>query len=177
MLLEPVDRDYRPTPPGEPSHTALLTNLANRVQPIIRYDLGDSVIAKPEPCACGSPLPAIQVEGRRDDVVSLCAPDGSIVRLLPLALTTVVEEAAHVHRFQIVQTADDKLMLRLDTSRKSDRQEVWCAAAGALRQYLARQSLPNVHVGLDKQGPLTDRRSGKLREVVVAREAAPTHHP
>ena len=173
VLLEPVDRDYRPTPPGKPSHTVLLTNLANRVQPVIRYDLGDSVIAKPEPCACGSPLPAIQVEGRRDDVVSLCAPDGSIVRLLPLALTTVVEEAAHVHRFQIVQTADDKLMLRLDTSRKSDRQEVWCAAAGALRQYLARQSLPNVHVGLDKQGPLTDRRSGKLREVVVAKETAP----
>jgi putative adenylate-forming enzyme len=173
VLLEPVDRDYRPTPPGKPSYTVLLTNLANRVQPVIRYDLGDSVIAKPEPCACGSPLPAIQVEGRRDDVVSLCAPDGSIVRLLPLALTTVVEEAAHVHRFQIVQTADDKLMLRLDTSRKSDRQEVWCAAAGALRQYLARQSLPNVHVGLDKQGPLTDRRSGKLREVVVAKETAP----
>ena len=63
VLLEPVDSDYRPTPPGEPSHTVLLTNLANRVQPIIRYDLGDSIIAKPEPCACGSRLPAIQVEG------------------------------------------------------------------------------------------------------------------
>ena len=46
MILEPVDRDYRPTPPGELSHTVLLTNLANAVQPIIRYDLGDSVRAK-----------------------------------------------------------------------------------------------------------------------------------
>ena len=71
VLLEPVDAEHRPMPPGEPSHTVLLTNLANRVQPIIRYDLGDSVIAKPEPCACGSPLPAIRVEGRHDDVVSL----------------------------------------------------------------------------------------------------------
>jgi phenylacetate-coenzyme A ligase PaaK-like adenylate-forming protein len=175
VLLEPVDSDYRPTPPGEPSHTALLTNLANRVQPVIRYDLGDSVIAKPEPCACGSPLQAIQVEGRRDDVVSLCAPDGSVVRILPLALTTVVEEAAHVHRFQIVQTAADRLMLRLDTSHENDRQAAWRAAAGALRHYLTRQSLPNVHVGLDKQGPLTDRRTGKLREVVVAKKAAPVH--
>jgi phenylacetate-coenzyme A ligase PaaK-like adenylate-forming protein len=175
VLLEPVDSDYRPTPPGKPSHTALLTNLANRVQPVIRYELGDSVIAKPEPCACGSPLPAIQVEGRRDDVVSLRAPDGSVVRLLPLALTTVVEEAAHLHRFQIVQTAADRLMLRLDTSHESARQAAWRAAAGALRQYLTRQSLPNVHVGLDKQGPLTDRRTGKLREVVVAKETAPMH--
>ena len=28
-ILEPVDADYRPAPPGEPSHTVLLTNLAN----------------------------------------------------------------------------------------------------------------------------------------------------
>ena len=47
VVLEPVDRRYRPTPPGEMSHTVLLTNLANRVQPIIRYDLGDSVLVNP----------------------------------------------------------------------------------------------------------------------------------
>jgi phenylacetate-coenzyme A ligase PaaK-like adenylate-forming protein len=174
VLLEPVDNEYRPVPPGEPSHTVLLTNLANRVQPIIRYDLGDSVIAKPEPCTCGNPLPAIQVEGRRDDVVSFRAPDNNTVRLLPLALTTVVEEAAHVHRFQIVQTAAERLMLRLDTSHEGDRQATWRAASAALRQYLDQQSLPNVHVGLDRHGPLTDRRSGKLREVIVLTETAPT---
>ena len=173
VLLEPVDEAYRAVPPGEPSHTVLLTNLANRVQPVIRYDLGDSVVMKREACACGSPLPAILVEGRRDDVVSLRALEGSVVRLLPLALTTVVEEAAPGHRFQIVQTAPDRLMLRLAPSPGSNRQAVRRSTASALRQYLARQSLPNVHVGLDRQGPVSDRRSGKLREVVVAREAAP----
>lgn len=175
VLIEPVDEDYRPTPPGVPSHTALLTNLANRVQPIIRYDLGDSVLAKPGPCACGSPLPAIRVEGRHDDVVSMSAPDGRIVRLLPLALTTVVEEAAHVRRFQIVQTAADRLMLRLDPAAPHDRRETCRAATGALRRYLAQQALPNVHVGLDKRRPLADRRSGKLREVVAMKESAPMH--
>ena len=172
VLLEPVDKSYQPTPPGAPSHTVLLTNLANRVQPIIRYDLGDSVVAKPGPCACESPLPAIQVEGRRDDVVSLCAPDGSIVRLLPLALTTVVEEAAQVHRFQIVQTGADRMMLRLDISSKSDRQAAWRAASSALHQYLKQQSLPNVRVVLDKRSPIVDRRSGKLKEVLVETTAS-----
>ncbi len=114
VLLEPVDDEFRPTPPGEPSRTVLLTNLANRVQPIIRYDLGDSVIVNPGPCACGSPLPAIKVEGRHDDVLAMAAPDGRIVRLLPLALTTVVEDAAPASRFQIVQKAPDRLLLRLD---------------------------------------------------------------
>ena len=73
-ILEPVDRDHRPTPPGELSHTVLLTNLANSVQPIVRYDLGDRVRAATARCACGSPLPAIQVEGRCDDVVAFTAP-------------------------------------------------------------------------------------------------------
>ncbi len=38
VYLEPVDADYRPVPPGQPSETVLITNLANRVQPVLRYD-------------------------------------------------------------------------------------------------------------------------------------------
>lgn len=168
VILEPVDRDYRPTPPGDVSHTVLLTNLANRVQPVLRYDLGDSVVAKPEPCACGSPLPAIRVEGRRDDVVSLRSPDGSTVRLAPMALTTVVEEASGVHRFQIIQTAPNRLALRIEPSPSGDRNGAWQAARAALLDYLAAQSLPNVEVTLDDAAPAPDPSSGKLREVVVA---------
>jgi phenylacetate-coenzyme A ligase PaaK-like adenylate-forming protein len=172
VLLEPVDADGRPTPPGVASDTVLLTNLANRVQPVIRYDLGDSVMAKPEPCRCGSPLPAIQVEGRHDDILSMRAPNGQAVRLLPLALTTVVEEAAHVHRFQIVQSAADRLLLRLGCSPGAEQRAAWAAASGALRQYLDRQSLSNVAVAMDTRPPRTDGSSGKLREVVVEMEHA-----
>jgi phenylacetate-coenzyme A ligase PaaK-like adenylate-forming protein len=172
VLLEPVDRDYLPTPPGVASHTVLLTNLANYVQPIIRYDLGDSIMVSPEPCACGNPLPAARVEGRRDDVLSVRAADGSLVRLLPLALTTIVEEATRVHRFQIVQTAADRLMLRLEPCAAEVRHAAWRAAGPALQRYLAQQSLSNVHVGLDKRAPRCDRGSGKLREVIVAMESA-----
>ena len=43
VILEPVDANFQPTPPGEVSHTVLLSNLYNRAQPILRYDLGDSV--------------------------------------------------------------------------------------------------------------------------------------
>jgi phenylacetate-coenzyme A ligase PaaK-like adenylate-forming protein len=167
VLLEPVDEDFRPTPPGEPSRTVLLTNLANRVQPIIRYDLGDSVIASPEPCACGNPLPAIRVEGRHDDLLSMTAPDGRIVRLLPLALTTVVEDAAPASRFQIVQSAPDRLLLRLDGHDPADRQAAWRAVKKALRHYLVRQSLPNVRIALDVHRPRADRRSGKMKAVVA----------
>ncbi|MBK9609226.1 MAG: phenylacetate--CoA ligase family protein [Betaproteobacteria bacterium] len=167
VLLEPVDADYRPTAPGATSHTVLLTNLANRIQPVIRYDLGDAVVANPEPCRCGNSLPAIRVEGRRDDVITMAAAGGRSVRLLPLALTTIVEEAADVHRFQIVHTGGAKLLLRFETADARRRQEVFADAEQALRGYLARQGVAGARIALDAHPPATDLRSGKLRQVVV----------
>ena len=167
-ILEPVNRNYERVPPGETSHTVLLTNLANRVQPVIRYDLGDSIILKPERCACGSSLPAIQVEGRHDDVLELCAQNGVKVRLLPMALSTVVEEASGVHRFQIVQSGPHWLKLRLDTNGNANRKAMGQSACAALRGYLTSQGLPSVRVTMDKQAPTVDVMSGKLRQIISA---------
>ena len=166
VLLEPVDRHFHPTPPGELSHTVLLTNLANALQPIIRYDLGDSVRAKVGLCTCGSPLPAIQVEGRSDDVLVLHARDGTPQHLVPLALTTVIEDAALVHRFQVVQTAPDRLCLRL---MDADRARAGATAMHALRGYLDRHGLTHVEILLEPGEPQTQQRGGKLRQVVALR--------
>jgi phenylacetate-coenzyme A ligase PaaK-like adenylate-forming protein len=103
-ILEPVDENFRATPPGELSHSVLLTNLANRVQPLIRYDLGDAVLARPDPCPCGNPLPAIRVSGRRDDILRFEAADGRSVKVLAHAIGLVLEEISGVQRGQLVQT-------------------------------------------------------------------------
>jgi phenylacetate-coenzyme A ligase PaaK-like adenylate-forming protein len=172
VILEPVDADYRPAAPGETSHTVLLTNLANRVQPLIRYDLGDAVVANTEPCRCGNPLPAIRVEGRRDDVLKMTATDGRPVRLLPMALATVVEEAGNVHRFQIVQSTGRKLLLRFGIGGAERKQAAFRRAAPALRAYLGRQGILHPQIVLDEAPPTPDPRSGKLRQIVVAGDSA-----
>jgi phenylacetate-coenzyme A ligase PaaK-like adenylate-forming protein len=43
FLVEPIDGQGRPVPAGTRSEGVLVTNLANYVQPVIRYQLGDSV--------------------------------------------------------------------------------------------------------------------------------------
>jgi phenylacetate-coenzyme A ligase PaaK-like adenylate-forming protein len=179
VLLEPVDADYRPTPPGETSQTLLLTNLANRVQPVIRYDLGDAVVESPERCRCGNPLPAIRVEGRREDVIVMPAAAGREVRLLPLALTTVVEDAADVHRFQIVSNGGRALLLRLDVPDVQGKETAFRAIARALHAYLRQQGIDSAQITLDDRLPAIDSRSGKLRQVVVERDptySAPRGH-
>jgi phenylacetate-coenzyme A ligase PaaK-like adenylate-forming protein len=168
MLLEAVDRDYRPVPPGEISHTALLTNLANRVQPVIRYDIGDSIAFEPEPCACGAPFPALHVEGRSDDVLTLTAADGKCVEVLPLALTTVIEENAGAHQFQIIQAAPDALDVRLEAPFGPSPAQLWREVEPALRAYLDAQGLPAVTLHFEPGPLLRSKASGKLRRVVAA---------
>ena len=64
-IVENVDEDGRPVPPGEPGARVLVTNLYNLVQPIIRLVVADVMSMHPEPCACGRTLVrAAAVEGR-----------------------------------------------------------------------------------------------------------------
>ncbi len=164
VLLEPVDAEGRAVAPGGTSRTVLLTNLANRVQPILRYDLGDRVTPLAAPCPCGDPRPAIRVRGREGAVVALRTRAGRTVRLVPLALETVLEEALGARRFQLVQDARDGLRLRLDAGNA--RTAAFRAAARALHAYLGAQDLDNVSVALDPAAPRPDAASGKLAHVL-----------
>lgn len=169
VLLEPVDADRSPTTPGRPSHSVLLTNLANRVQPIIRYDLGDSIIVRPDPCPCGSPMPAIRVAGRRDDTLRLAAPGAAVVEVLPLAVSAVLEQTPGLRRSQVIQTGTCTLHLRLEPDSGADSGLVWRDAEARLRGYLARQGLPDVAILRDPVPPAPDTVSGKFRQVIAAR--------
>lgn len=165
VIMEPVDARYRPVPPGQPSHTVLLTNLANRVQPLIRYDLGDSITLRSDPCPCGSPLPAIQVQGRTGDILHLPTRAGTSVVVLPLAIGTVVEEIPGIQRVQVIQTTPDTLALRLEVAPEAERELVWHELARRLRAYLTTQGAPDITLTLAPEPPQQEPVGGKFRQV------------
>lgn len=69
VILEVVDERNRPVPAGQTGAKVLLTNLANTVQPLIRYELGDRLTMATAPCGCGNRLPRIErVQGRAADL-------------------------------------------------------------------------------------------------------------
>jgi phenylacetate-coenzyme A ligase PaaK-like adenylate-forming protein len=167
LILEPVDAAGGPVAPGEASHTTLLTNLANRVQPLIRYDLGDSVTVFPAPCPCGSPLPAIRAEGRRDEILWIELADGVLRPLIPLVLATAVEEAPGVLRYQVLQSGPRRLRLRLEEAPGHDRARVCDDVFGRLRAYLSSQGLAAVEVEDSGERPRSDTAGGKMRQFFV----------
>lgn len=151
-ILEPVDSDHRPVPPGQQSHTVLLTNLANRVQPILRYDLGDSVLARRDRCPCGNPLPAIQVQGRAADILTFPAAQGAPVRITPLTLSALLDRVPGVELAQIVQTAPTTLCVRLQPAAGADRSHVWQTLAAEIATVLGAHGV-EVTVQLDDDPP------------------------
>ncbi len=166
VILEPVDECYRPVPPGEPPHAMLLTNLANTVQPLIRYELGDHVTVHAEPCACGSPLPVIEVCGRQDDPLHMAGREGGAVTLLPLALTTVLEDDAGVFDFHLRQIDSRTLVLRLPLEGEAG-QAAMARCRSALKAFAAVQGLAPIRVRAELGEPVPRGRSGKACRIVA----------
>jgi phenylacetate-coenzyme A ligase PaaK-like adenylate-forming protein len=158
-----VDEGLRPLPVGATGATTLLTNLANRVQPIVRYDIGDRVRCLPGPCPCGSSLPVIEVHGRADDVLELPAADGQPVLLAPLALTTVLEDQAGLFDFCLEQQGRD---LRLQVFGQDAATAVGARAARVLQRFLREQGVAPVRLQVRCLAERVPRgRSGKQLRV------------
>lgn len=168
VILEPVDEHGRPMPAGERSHSTLLTNLANDVQPLIRYDLGDQVTMHPERCDCGCMLPVIEVIGRRDDALVMAGRDGRPVTLLPLALTTVLEDEAGVFDFHLCQRDTHTLVLRLGLEGL-DGETALERCRRALGKFALAQQLQPVRVIGELGQTLPRGRSGKAQRIVACR--------
>ncbi|OIQ81975.1 phenylacetate-coenzyme A ligase [mine drainage metagenome] len=165
-ILESIDEHGRPLPTGSPGASVLLTNLANHVQPLIRYDLADRVTLHSAACACGSSLPVIEVQGRRDDTLRLAAGVNRTISVLPLALTTVLEEDAGLFDFQLIQQGPSELTLctRL-------RGEPGAAALErgkmVLSAYLEWLGASGVRIHCRSGKPTEPGASGKVRRVVA----------
>ncbi|GAB3896213.1 hypothetical protein GCM10027612_50250 [Microbispora bryophytorum subsp. camponoti] len=164
-MLEPVDADHRPVPPGRPSHTVLLSNLANRVQPILRYDLGDNVLVRPDSCPCGSPLPAVQVQGRAAEMLEFPAGDGGHVRISPMAFGTLLDRVPGIAQFQVVQSAPATLRVRLQQADGADPDHVWRTVREEISRLLAEHRAE--HVALERaEEPPEQSAGGKFRRVI-----------
>lgn len=172
VTLEPIDEHDRPVAPGTVSHAALLTNLANFIQPVIRYRLEDRILVLPEPCPCGNPMMAIRVEGRTDETLEFSGARGR-VRIVPMALATAVEETAGVHRFQIRALGPDRLEVWIDPADVHDRAAAAARVRGALGALLQSHGAASVHIDCRWAAPQRDARSGKWRQVLRGSDTAP----
>lgn len=160
-IVENVDEDGHPVPAGEVGARLLVTNLFNRTQPLIRFEVTDLVAVEPEPCPCGRSLMRVRsLEGRAEEVLRL---GGVTVHPLEFALVTADPD---VREFQVVQRGDG-LRLRVALRAGADgAPERLRARLGARLEELG-VSRPAVEV--ETVEALERSASGKLQMVVAGR--------
>lgn len=101
-VVECVDNGGSAVAPGQ-SGEVVVTDLCNRVFPLVRYRLGDRSAVRLQPCSCGMSLPLIDpVRGRVVDV--LRTPGG---RVVAGGLSVVFNRWPRaIRQFQIRQASD-----------------------------------------------------------------------
>lgn len=126
VVLEVVDDAGAAVAPGETGTRVLVTVLASRTVPLIRYELTDRVRVDERPCPCGLPGPVIvAVEGKTTDVVHLDDGHGGTVALPPSLFTAVMDES-HVAGWQVVH---DGRGLRVDVLGPADAEALGSVAS------------------------------------------------
>jgi phenylacetate-CoA ligase len=157
IIVEILDAHDQPVPPGT-TGAIVVTHLATRAFPFIRYATGDVGALSADACPCGRGLPLLQrIEGRSTDF--LVAHDGTVMH--GLALVYILRDLPQVQAFKIIQeslTLTRVLLVAmpvLDTQARSMIEHQFKARLGAA-----------VIIMINEVADIAAEKSGKFRYVV-----------
>jgi phenylacetate-CoA ligase len=160
-IVENVDDDGDPVPPGEIGSRLLVTNLFNRAQPLIRFEVTDLVAIEPEPCQCGRSLMRVRsLEGRAEEVLRL---GGVTVHPLEFGLVTADPD---VREFQVVQRGEG---LRLRVALRDGADAAPARLRARLTARLEELGVKRPAVEVETVDALERSPAGKLQMVVAGR--------
>jgi phenylacetate-coenzyme A ligase PaaK-like adenylate-forming protein len=144
----------------------LLTNLANHIQPFIRYEVNDIVVMATEPCECGVSLPLIaEIEGRSSDIL-YAIRDGELKPFHPAVVETALGGVSSVREYQILQDVPEKLLVRVEPieSASINTDEVREAILATLRE----DGLDSIEVTVEVADKLVpDDDGSKFKRIVT----------
>lgn len=159
VILEAVDENNQPVPFGTQSSKVLLTNLANKVCPLIRFEITDRIVMHNEPCACGNTRPWLTIEGRTDDILTF----ENNIKIAPLSLYAIIKEIHEIQRFQLIQVKRNELELRLIAN---DKKKAFAEAKKAVNEYLLQNGVA-CEIYLSNKLPQVNAHSGKFKHIIA----------
>ena len=158
LIVEIVGTDGQVLPAGEAGEV-VVTHLATRDFPFIRYRTGDVAILDGELCSCGRGLPLLrEVQGRSTDFV--VAVDGTIMH--GLALIYVVRDLPGIQAFKIIQESLDRVRVLLVPGGGFDPISITERIRRGFRERLGQ----GVEVVVEPVVEIRPERSGKHRYVI-----------
>ncbi|MCI3953616.1 MAG: capsule biosynthesis protein CapK [Burkholderiales bacterium] len=157
IIVETVDEAGRPVEAGIPGEI-VVTHLATRDFPFIRYRTGDVGVMDDEKCACGRGLPLLrEIQGRSTDFV--VAQDGTVMH--GLALIYALRDIPGVRQFKVIQESLERTRILLSTDAAFSESDVETICKGISDRLGA-----SVEVCVERVREVPREASGKYRYVV-----------
>jgi phenylacetate-coenzyme A ligase PaaK-like adenylate-forming protein len=156
IVVEIVGRDGRAVPAGE-SGEIVVTHLATKDFPFIRYRTGDIGVLDDRLCPCGRGLQLLkEVQGRSTDFV--VTSDG--IPMHGLALIYILRELGGIEAFRIVQESLDRIRVMLVPGPGYD-----AAVENVIRSGFRARLGAEVTVEIERVPQIPSDPSGKFRYV------------
>ena len=157
IIVETIGADGRPVGAGE-SGEIVVTHLASRDFPFIRYRTGDFGVLDTRMCACGRGLPLLrEIQGRSTDFV--VAADGTLMH--GLALIYVIRDLPGIAAFKIIQETVALTRVQIVPGAGFEP-----ATAQTIVRGLRARLGANVEVVVEEVPAIAPESSGKYRYVV-----------
>ncbi|MEI8570892.1 phenylacetate--CoA ligase family protein [Methylomonas sp. EFPC1] len=157
IVVEIVDKQGQPLPNGELGEI-VVTHMATRDFPFIRYRTGDMGILSDKVCACGRGLPVLEeIQGRTTDFV--VAQDGTVLH--GLALIYVLRDLEGVDSFKITQDSLDKTTVQIVKTLKYQ-----AAYEQKIVDEFKKRLGQAVTINIEYTDYIPKERSGKFRYVI-----------
>lgn len=157
LVVEIIGPGGEPIKDGEPGEI-VVTHLATRDFPFIRYRTGDIGRLAQRACACGRGLPLLEeIQGRSTDFV--IAADGTVMH--GLALIYILRELPQIASFKIVQESRQRVLVKIVADADSAS-----ALQARIRDGFRARLGAGVEVAIERVDNIEPESSGKFRYVV-----------
>ena len=140
-ILEPVSSSGEPVDLDVLGERLWVTNLLNTAQPLLRYELTDSVRLLSAPCDCGSPFRRIEVQGRSDDTFYLEDERGQLQAHPPIPLELLFLRIPGLVQYQLIHEAQNRLQVLFVAETQNASSQVHTILQGQLERYLTEHGL------------------------------------
>ena len=169
VIFEVVDEQYRPVPPGVYGDKVLITTIFGRTQPLIRYELSDSVRLATD--TNNSRLPFVRIDdiqGRTEDILHLPATSGGEVAVHPITFHHVLDSQP-VSGWQVIQEKDGlRVLLSGAQSSTNDTQLV-----AAIKRNLTTQNVIAPSISVEYLDTIPKNATGKAPLIKAYSPAQP----
>ena len=153
-IIELLDDKMQPVDAGSPGRV-YCTGFLNYDQPLIRYDIGDTMVASNESCACGRHMPVIrEIIGRNEDVVY--GKDGRAM----VRFHSIFNGLRSIKQAQVIQESTELIRIKVVPDGNVAPQEL------VIMKDRIRSQLGDVDVLIQQVETIDQTKNGKFKAVI-----------